>query len=163
MFAKNYWVLTEWHVFSFGDNFFELRFSSNFLHASSKYINIESLVTPLLISRGPPHIHRISSPSQVGLMSALSYFSILFLAYELSFEKTLQSSSNYPYLKVLKMQNDTLTQYVLGGGAYLPTLTQTPNFLKIPLYKPILRFVDFLFMSITVLLQKTSLKYRIIS
>ena len=69
-------------------------------------------------------------------MSALSYFSILFLAYELSFEKTLQSSSNYPYLKVLKMQNDTLTQYVLGGGAYLPTLTQTPNFLKIPLYKP---------------------------
>ena len=38
---------------------------------------------------------------------------------------------------------------------YLPTLTQTPNFLKILLYKPILRFVDFLCMSITVLLQKT--------
>ena len=41
------------------------------------------------------------------------------------------------------------------GGADLPTLTQTPNFLKIPLCKPILRFVDFSCMSITVLLQKT--------
>ena len=37
----------------------------------------------------------------------------------------------------------------------LPTLMQTTIFLKIPLYKPILRFVDFLCMSIKVHLQKT--------
>ena len=46
-----------------------------------------------------------------------------------------------------------------GGGADLPTLMQTTNFLKIPLYKPILRFVDFSCMSITVLLQKTRASY----
>ena len=46
-----------------------------------------------------------------------------------------------------------------GGGADLPTLSKTPNFLKIPLYKPILRFVDFSCMSITVLLQKTRASY----
>ena len=34
-----------------------------------------------------------------------------------------------------------------------------PNFLKIPLYKPILRFVDFSCMSITVLLQKNRASY----
>ena len=52
-----------------------------------------------------------------------------------------------------------LTLYVPGGGADLPTLTQTHNFLKIPLCKPILRFVDFSCMSITVLLQKTRASY----
>ena len=46
-----------------------------------------------------------------------------------------------------------------GGGADLPTLMQTTIFLKIPLYKPILRFVDFSCMSITVLLQKTRASY----
>ena len=51
-----------------------------------------------------------------------------------------------------------LTLYV-PGGADLPTLTQTHNFLKIPLCKPILRFVDFSCMSITVLLQKTRASY----
>ena len=48
---------------------------------------------------------------------------------------------------------------VCTGGADLPILTQTTNFLKIPLYKPILRFVDFLCMSITILLQKTRASY----
>ena len=43
--------------------------------------------------------------------------------------------------------------------ADLPAVTQTKNFLKIPLYKPILRFVDFSCMSITVLLQKTRASY----
>ena len=51
-----------------------------------------------------------------------------------------------------------LTLYV-PGGADMPTLTQTSNFLKILLYKPILRFADFLCMSITVLLQKTRASY----
>ena len=45
------------------------------------------------------------------------------------------------------------------GGADLPTLKQTPNFLKIPLCKHILRFIDFSCMSITVLLQKTRASY----
>ena len=53
---------------------------------------------------------------------------------------------------------NSLTLYV-PGGADLPTLLKTPNFLKIPLYKPILRFVDFSCMSITVLLQKTRASY----
>ena len=44
-------------------------------------------------------------------------------------------------------------------GPDLPTLTQTPNFFKIPLCKPILRFVNFLCMSITVPLQKTRASY----
>ena len=52
-----------------------------------------------------------------------------------------------------------LTLYVPGGGADLPTLTQTHNFFKIPLCRPILRFVDFSCMSITVLLQKTRASY----
>ena len=54
-----------------------------------------------------------------------------------------------------------MTQFnpVYTGGADLPTLLKTPNFLKIPLYKPILRFVDFSCMSITVLLQKTRASY----
>ena len=51
-----------------------------------------------------------------------------------------------------------LSLYV-PGGADLPTLMQTPNFLKIMLYKPILRFVDFSCLSITVLLQKTRAIY----
>ena len=45
------------------------------------------------------------------------------------------------------------------GGADLPTLSKTPNFLKIPLYNPILRFVDFSCMSITVPLQKNRASY----
>ena len=45
------------------------------------------------------------------------------------------------------------------GGADLPTLMKTPNFLKISLCKPIWRFVDFSCMSITVLLQKTRASY----
>ena len=43
--------------------------------------------------------------------------------------------------------------------AVLPALMQTSNFLKIPLYKPILRVVDFSCMSITVILQKTRASY----
>ena len=46
-----------------------------------------------------------------------------------------------------------------GGGADLPTLSKTPNFLKIQLYEPILRFVDFSCMSTTVLLQKARASY----
>ena len=48
----------------------------------------------------------------------------------------------------------SLTLYV-PEGVDLPTLMQIPNFLKIALYKPILRFVDFSCISITVLLHKT--------
>ena len=51
-----------------------MRFLSIFLHASSKSTNeqfvysiIVSHVIPSLISRPPPHIHRIWSPSQVEL------------------------------------------------------------------------------------------------
>merc|ERR1719206_592057 len=48
---------------------------------------------------------------------------------------------------------------IIQGWADLPTLSKTPNFLKIPLYKPILRFVDFSCMSTTALLQKTRASY----
>ena len=52
----------------------------------------------------------------------------------------------------------SLTLYV-PEGVDLPTLMQIPNFLKIALYKPILRFVDFSCMSIAVLLPKKLASY----
>ena len=61
---------------------------------------------------------------------------------------------------VVDPRNLPLTLYVPGGeGADLPTLMQTPNFLKIPLCKPMSRFVDFSCMSTTVLLQKSRASY----
>ena len=50
-------------------------------------------------------------------------------------------------------------EYPMLLTLYVPTLTQTPNFLKILLYKPTLTFVDFSCMSITVLLQNARASY----
>ena len=75
--------------------------------------------------------------------------------------KSLTSDTSWILLYMFS-QNSNGTAYspvCTGGGTDLPTLTQTPNFLKIRLCNPILRVVDFLCMSITVLSQKTRASY----